>query len=107
MNTPAKTEGQQQKAPTSVFLERQGYRRRRLMDAARLLPLFGALLFAVPLLWPVPEAGPETVSGAVPMSEAMTYIFTAWSVLIAIIALFGISTRLWTQNDSPLAKGQD
>ena len=39
---------------TSVFLERETYRRRRIMDAARLLPLLGVALFALPLLWPKP-----------------------------------------------------
>jgi hypothetical protein len=90
----------------AIFLERQSYRRRRLMDAARLLPLFGALLLAVPLLWPVTEPGGDPVTGAVPMSDAMVYIFSAWLVLIVTIALFGLSTRLWTKNDSPLAKGK-
>jgi len=92
---------------SSVFLERQSYRRRRLLDAARLLPLFGALLFAVPLLWPVPEAGAGPETSAMPMSDAMLYIFSAWAVLIVIIALFGVSARLWTQSDSPHAPGQD
>ncbi|MDK3074431.1 hypothetical protein QO034_15125 [Sedimentitalea sp. JM2-8] len=76
------------------------------MDAARLLPLFGALLLAVPLLWPVPRPGDDPVEGAVSMSDAMIYIFSAWLVLIATIALFGLSTRLWTGSDSPLGKGR-
>lgn len=73
--------------PPPVFLERQSYRRRRLMDAARLLPLMGAALFAVPLLWPTDEAG------AVRMSAAITYVFGVWAVLIAVSALFGRATR--------------
>ncbi len=79
-----------------VFLERQSYRRRRLMDAARLTPLFGALCFAVPLLWPGPEAG-ETVS--VPMSRALTYVFGVWALLIGVAVLFGIATRRWPGGD--------
>ncbi len=34
-----------------LFLARHGYRRRRIMDAARVLPVLGAFLFFVPLLW--------------------------------------------------------
>lgn len=96
-----------EKTQPAVFLERQSYRRRRLMDAARLLPLFGALLFSVPLLWPVAAPGAEPPEGAVYMSEAMIYVFCAWIVLIVTIALFGLSTRLWIRNDSPHGQGQD
>ena len=99
--------------PPPVFLERQSYRRRRLMDAARLLPLLGALLFAVPLLWPAPkgavvaEAGTMADGpGAVTMSEAMVYVFGVWAVLIALCALFGIGARYWGQNDGPPGPGQ-
>ncbi|MCE8547150.1 hypothetical protein KBY25_15090 [Ruegeria pomeroyi] len=73
--------------PPPVFLERQSYRRRRLMDAARLLPLMGAALFAVPLLWPSEGAG------TVRMSAAITYVFGVWAILIAVSALFGRATR--------------
>ena len=81
------------KAP-SVFLERQTYRRRRLMDAARLMPVLGALLFAVPLLWPA--AGDP--GGAQPMSTsgAILYIFTVWAVLILGNVWFGRLTRGWS-----------
>ena len=96
--------------PPAVFLERQSYRRRRLMDAAKLLPLLGVLLFAVPLLWPGPETGPEAgaVAGqagagrvAVRMSDAIQYIFLVWAALIGASALFGLSARRWSQSDSP------
>lgn len=105
MTDPADDPDLTGRSAPAVFLERQSYRRRRLMDAARLLPLFGALLLAVPLLWPVPQPGGDPVVDAVPMSDAMIYVFSAWVVLIATIALFGLSTRLWTRNDSPLRKG--
>jgi len=99
--------GRADRVQPAVFLERQSYRRRRLMDAARLLPLFGALLFAVPLLWPVAEPGSPPAAETVLMSDAMIYVFVAWTVLIAVIALFGLSTRLWTRNDSPHGQGRD
>ena len=75
--------------PPPVFLERQSYRRRRLMDAARMLPLFGVLIFAVPLLWPNPDATEITAEGVrtVQMSDAILYIFASWAVLICLSVL--------------------
>ena len=65
------------------FLARAGYRRRRLADAARLVPIVGAVLMLVPVLWP--ETGTRT-------SSAMIYVFTVWAVLIVVIGL--MSRRL-------------
>jgi CheY-like chemotaxis protein len=64
-----------------LFLARQGYRRRRLEDAARLLPWLGAFLFGLPLLW----TGARTAPGLV-------YLFAAWIVLIAVALV--LSRRL-------------
>ncbi|MFC3613579.1 hypothetical protein ACFORG_07385 [Lutimaribacter marinistellae] len=79
-------------APPPVFLERQSYRRRRLNDAARLLPVLAAALFAVPLLWPSGSEGAEPV----PMSAAILYVFTVWALLVLVAILFGIAARRWT-----------
>lgn len=76
-------------APPPVFLERQSYRRRRLLDAARLLPLMGAALFAVPLLW---ERG-EGAEAPVPTSSAILYIFSVWAGLVVVNAAFGRFAR--------------
>lgn len=83
-----------------VFLERQSYRRRRLTDAARLLPLAGAALFAVPLLWPTAE---DAGSGIAPMptSVAIIYLFSIWAALILANVLFGLFTRGWMRADAP------
>lgn len=67
-----------------VFLERQSYRQRRLIDAVRLLPVLGLILLAVPLLWP--EGGDAGLGegGAgqgLPVSRAMIYLFSAWAGL--------------------------
>jgi hypothetical protein len=63
---------------TSAFLERRSYRRRRLIDAARMLPVVGMLLFLAPLLWSV--SGPGTGRGGI-------YLFVAWGGLIVASAL--------------------
>jgi hypothetical protein len=75
------------------------------MDAARLLPLLGILLFVIPLLWPVPDPDVPGSDG-VPMSSAMIYMFAAWAAMIVVIALFGLSSRRWSRNDSPHGPGQ-
>lgn len=66
------------------FVERRTYRQRRLMDAARLLPTFGAVLFAVPMLWFAGTA-PDTPGGAAPLprtAAAGIYLFAVWAGLI-------------------------
>lgn len=62
------------KRPAPLFLARRSYRRRRMMDAARLLPFVGVFLFLMPILWQ-PRAAPGTAEGAV-------YLFGAWTFLI-------------------------
>lgn len=73
----------------SLFLERQSYRRRRLADAARLLPFLGAALFALPLLWPDASDGTK----ALPLSSAIFYIFACWGALILVNVVFGFAAR--------------
>lgn len=58
-----------------LFLARRTYRRRRLMDALRLLPWLGAALFGLPLLW----GDPTTAHG-------LLYLFAVWAVLIVLSA---------------------
>ena len=60
-----------------LFLARAVYRRRRLRDAARLLPFLGVLLLLLPAL------GREGGRG----SEAAIYVFAVWAVLILAAAL--------------------
>lgn len=68
-----------------IFLERQSYRRRRLGDAAKLLPVVGAILLLMPIL----SGGVTRTSGG------LLYIFAVWAILIALIALV---SRLLVQN---------
>ena len=84
-------------APAPVFLARASYRQRRLRDAALLLPVLGAVLFCVPLLWP--QNGPDGQSSA----RALIYVFGAWAALI--VCAFVLSRMLRAQanasSDSP------
>lgn len=77
-----------------VFVERAAYRRRRVMDAARMLPLLGVALFILPLLW-VRPGDPEEMGGPVPMSTALLYVFGVWAGLIVLSFLFGLKSRGW------------
>ncbi|MGV6802723.1 MAG: hypothetical protein ACWA49_00855 [Ruegeria sp.] len=81
----------------SVFLERQSYRRRRLADAARLLPFVGAALILIPVLWP----NADSEGNGVPLSSAILYIFACWAVLILVSFLFGFAARGISSPDDP------
>lgn len=78
------------------FVERRTYRRRRLMDIARIAPLVGALLFMVPLLWPRQDLypAPDVPSGT-PMSSALIYIFAVWIGLVVFAVGFSYAVRRW------------
>lgn len=65
-----------------LFLPRPGYRRRRLIDAARLLPVFGGLLLLMPILWaPAETAARDTAPDGI-------YLFVVWAVLVGVAAWF-------------------
>lgn len=59
-----------------LFLERASFHRRRLGDAARVLPVLTALLILVPVWWM--PASLSYAAGAV-------WIFALWAVLIAAV----------------------
>ena len=67
--------------PGPVFLERRTYRRRRMADAARLLPVLGMILFGVPLLW---GGDPEHMTRT---TRVMLYLFLVWAGLAGLAAL--------------------
>ena len=81
-----------------LFLERRSYRQRRLMDAARLLPLLGALLWMVPLLWPRSQPGQVPDAAEVSTSSAILYMFAVW-IFLALAALF-LSVMLDTKAEA-------
>lgn len=70
---------------TPLFLERQSYRRRRLIDFIRMVPVIGAVLWAVPLLWP---SGADSTTST---SVAIVYLFGVW---LGVIVLGAILARL-------------
>ena len=63
-----------------IFLETRSYRRRRVVDGLRLLPIIGAWLFLVPILWPEGAEAP-------PMSAVLLYIFSVWLGLTVLAGL--------------------
>jgi hypothetical protein len=70
-----------------LFLARRGYRQRRVIDAARVLPVFGAFLLLVPVLW---DIGPDGGTEAPPrLAERGLYVFGVWGLLVAAAALLG------------------
>ena len=77
-----------------VFLERRTYRRNRLQDAARLLPVLGLMLIFAPIFIRDSDAVPiRGVGGAVGgaagpgLSGWLIYYFVVWAGLIVITAL--------------------
>jgi hypothetical protein len=100
MKDPGK--GPRKNRAIPLFLERRSYRQRRLMDAARLLPVLGALLWLVPLLWPQRETSAEVA--AVSTSNAILYIFGVWVVLalIALLLSLLLDAKAETQGESNL-----
>ncbi|WP_425102211.1 hypothetical protein [Tropicibacter sp. S64] len=69
-----------------LFVERHTYRRRRIVDAARALPVLGLLLWWVPMLWSLPEE-PHSASSAI------IYIFSVWFALVLGAALLIVALR--------------
>lgn len=67
-----------------LFLHRKSYRKRRLMDVIRLLPLLGLALWMVPLIWPGGDMAAQATVGAVSTSVALRYLFSVWIVLVLL-----------------------
>ena len=80
-----------------LFLERRGYRMRRLMDVVRVLPIIGLGFWLVPLMWPQPADPAEGIA----TSDTLRYIFGIWSVLIVVAFLLWRSTREFADRDLP------
>ena len=64
-----------------VFVPPRTYRRRRLADAARMLPFLGLVLMILPMLWaPGPGGARDTATDGI-------YMFAIWGALIAAACL--------------------
>ncbi len=72
-----------------VFVQRSTYRRRRLADGARLLPVLGTVMILIPLLWRQ-EGDTETLRDGARTAWVMTYLFLVW---LALAVISGIMSR--------------
>ena len=80
-------------AARPVFLERAGYRQRRLRDALRLLPVLGGVLWLLPLFRSAPqEAQRET-------GPVLVYCFVVWSLLIVMARVMAARLRFDSAED--------
>ena len=59
-----------------AFVAKDTYRRRRMRDLARSVPILGAVLLSIPLLW----------SDVALNSRGIVYIFVVWVLLILLAA---------------------
>jgi len=75
------------RSKSPLFLARASYRRRRLRDAARLLPIIGVFLLLLPVLW--------TPDGSINLTAIdIIYFFGVWLVLILVAAAFARGLRV-------------
>ncbi len=81
----------------TLFLQRQPYRRRRLIDAARVLPVFGSFLLLVPAV-----LIPWDVAGST--SSMWLFLFGVW---IAMILSGAMIVRYLVDVDDRNRKGGD
>lgn len=75
-----------------LFLAPASYRRRRLSDAARLLPVLGILLLLLPLMW-TESSDLRLTSGHV------IYFFGVWFFLVIAAAAFAPGLQAGDRSD--------
>ena len=75
-----------------LFLERDTYRRSRLMDAARILPVAGFVLILLPVLW--------TQGGHMGTAGEALYLFALWLGLVIAAALLSRPLRAAQRRDA-------
>ncbi|MEM8979317.1 MAG: hypothetical protein AAGD04_07525 [Pseudomonadota bacterium] len=73
-------------APQTPFFEQHVYRRRRSADAARMLPILGFILFALPMAWRVEGANAST-------SVVGLYLFCVSGFLVFVSAVLARRLR--------------
>lgn len=89
----------------SVFVERRTYRRRRAADAARLLPLLGAMLLCMPMLWGSP--GGEGAKTVLSTTSVMTFLFGTWVVLIVLASFVSAQVSVDDESIDDASVGHD
>lgn len=79
-----------------LFLKRGSYRKRRLRDAARMLPFVGLLLFIMPVLWAQDGGVRDGTAG-----DGM-YLFAVWLGLLAVAAAMapGLAAETVAEDDA-------
>lgn len=82
-----------------LFLAPAGYRRRRLLDAARVLPLFGAVFVLLPVLW-----GRDGDAGRATAHDGI-YLFLVW--LGVILGAAFLSRPLAAETDDPTPEAEE
>lgn len=75
----------------AIFVQQRTYKRRRMADAARLLPIVGGILFMIPLLW--------IHAGSMSTARVMIYLFVIWAGLAGVAGV--LSHRLGPEEDQP------
>ncbi len=80
-----------------LFLERRTYRRNRLQDAARLLPILGIILIFTPIF--IRDTGAVPEGEAPGIAQWLVYFFVVW---LGLIALTAFVSRALTKADPPV-----
>jgi hypothetical protein len=84
--------------PRPLFLPKSRYRLRRLYDAARMLPVFGAFLVFLPILWAPEGTAPRETAGD------GIYLFVVW---VGLIAMGFILSRQLATDDTARSREED
>lgn len=75
------------------FLARQSYRKRRVIDAARVLPIFGTVFFLLPILWDVGGTGAADPDAQPHLAQRGLYLFAVWGGLVICAAIIAAQLR--------------
>ena len=76
-----------------LFLARDSYRQRRLRDVARMLPVCGAVIWLIPLMWT------RTAGQTGGMAAAVVFVFAGWALLIVLAAIVSRRIRVDAATD--------
>jgi len=79
------------------FLDKGSYRQRRIRDAARMLPVFAAVMMALPLMWSREQADESLTS------TGMIYVFGLWVVLLVLAFTISLVLRRDDADEDPSA----